>query len=149
MIRCLARKTCRADVGWGTGYLLTLLAKSGVFLDLLPGPVYSDRVAAGITMVKLTDLAKQLNLSRITVSAVLNDRYKAVGISEATAVRVRRAAQDMGFQRNQLALAVKTGRAYSFGFVLGSEHIQEWQAQVMRGALEAVADTEYVVKTSF
>ncbi len=100
-------------------------------------------------MIKLTDVAAHLNLSRITVSAVLNQRYKSLGISEATAQRVRRAAREMGYQRNQLALAVKTGRTHSLGFALGTERFYEWQAQVMQGALEAVADTDYLVKTSF
>ncbi|WOO39314.1 LacI family DNA-binding transcriptional regulator [Rubellicoccus peritrichatus] len=97
-------------------------------------------------MVKLIDIAERLNLSRMTVSSVLNNRYRALGISEATAERVIETAKDMGYRRNQLAMAVKTGKTFTLGIIIGDEHIVDWIGEMLKGAFDAVRETDYSVK---
>ncbi|MBX2825669.1 MAG: LacI family DNA-binding transcriptional regulator, partial [Gammaproteobacteria bacterium] len=100
-------------------------------------------------MIKLIDIAEELSLSRITVSAVLNNRHKSMGISDATAERVISKAKEMGYRRNQLAMAMKTGKTFSFGVLIGSYHIMEWMGQTLKGGYEAVSSTDYILKVEF
>lgn len=96
-------------------------------------------------MVKLIDIAKQLNLSRVTVSSVLNDRYKSLGISEATAERVRNAAKEMGYRRNEMAMAMKTGKNFLLGCMTGALG-DEWGGRILDGALQVIRESDYSLK---
>ena len=100
-------------------------------------------------MIKLIDIANELNLSRITVSAVLNDRYRSLGITDATAQRVLKKAEEMGYRRNQLAMAIKTGRTFTFGILLGTDHFEDWLGQTIKGAFDIIHDTNYNIKLEF
>ena len=62
-------------------------------------------------MIKLIDIANHLKLSRVTVSAVLNNRHTTLGISQGTADRVLKTAREMGYQRNEMAMSIKTRKA--------------------------------------
>lgn len=97
-------------------------------------------------MVKLNDIAKELKLAAVTVSAVLNDRYKALGISEATAERIRKTAKEMGYQENMLSKAMRTGRTYSLGCILSERRPTQWIAEVQMGALAAARDRDYFIR---
>ncbi|MEM0964953.1 MAG: LacI family DNA-binding transcriptional regulator [Verrucomicrobiota bacterium] len=96
-------------------------------------------------MIKLIDIAEQLNLSRVTVSAVLNDRYKKLGISEATAKRVIKAADEMGYQRNEMAISMKTGKSFLLGCMTGALDL-EWGGRIVEGALLGLRNTAYSLK---
>ncbi|MEM6883429.1 MAG: LacI family DNA-binding transcriptional regulator [Verrucomicrobiota bacterium] len=100
-------------------------------------------------MIKLVDIAEELSLSRITVSAVLNNRHKSMGISDATAERVKSKAKEMGYRRNQLAMAMKTGKTFSFGVLIGSYQMREWMAQTLKGGYDTVRTTDYILKVEF
>ena len=102
-----------------------------------------------MVMVRLIDIADHLGLSRITVSAVLNNRYKTMGISEATAKRVLTAARELGYRRNQLALAIKTGKTNSFGIIIGGASLLDWMGQTLKGGFDTVRETNYVIKVDF
>ncbi|ADE53782.1 LacI family DNA-binding transcriptional regulator [Coraliomargarita akajimensis] len=96
-------------------------------------------------MIKLVDIAKELGLSRVTVSAVLNNRHQSLGISEATAERVLKAAKDMGYRRNEMAMSMKTGKSFLLGCMTGALDT-EWGGRILEGALIALRETAYSLK---
>jgi LacI family transcriptional regulator len=65
--------------------------------------------------VTIQDLAHQLNLSKGTVSRVLNRRNDAL-ISQATRDRVIEAARDLGYRPNRAARSLATGRTDTVAF---------------------------------
>ncbi|MGC6424004.1 MAG: LacI family DNA-binding transcriptional regulator [Lentimonas sp.] len=96
-------------------------------------------------MIKLVDIANELNLSRVTVSAVLNDRYKSIGISQATADKVLKKAKEMGYRRNEMAMSMKTGKSYLLGCMSGAVS-KGWGGRILKGALDGVKTTPYSMK---
>lgn len=96
-------------------------------------------------MIKISDIATSLGLSRVTVSAILNNRYAKVGISEETAQRVREQATTMGYLPNQNALSMKTGRSLTIG-MLSSSLSEEWGGKILEGALDAIQDSLYSLR---
>ena len=81
----------------------------------------------------------------MTVSAILNDRYKKLGISEKTAERVRAYAEEMGYVPNQNALSMKQGRSLTIG-ILSSALTEGWGARIMIGALAAIKASPYSLR---
>jgi len=65
--------------------------------------------------VTISDLAAHLGCTKGTVSRALNDYPD---ISEATRLRVRRAAEHLGYRPLSHAQAIRTGRSQALGFVL-------------------------------
>lgn len=96
-------------------------------------------------MIKISDIAQELELSRVTVSAILNDRYRKLGISEKTAQRVLEKAETMGYLPNQNALSMRTGRSLTIG-MLSSSLSEEWGAKILVGALRAIQSTQYSLR---
>ena len=96
-------------------------------------------------MIRISDIAAVVKLSRVTVSAILNDRYKKLGISEKTAQRVLAQAETMGYVPNQNALAMRTGRSLTIG-MLSSSLSEEWGAKILVGALNAIRLTKYSLR---
>lgn len=96
-------------------------------------------------MLKLVDIAERLGLSRVTVSAVLNDRYKSLGISETTAQRVIKAANEMGYRRNKMAISMKTGRSFLLGCMTGALDV-EWGGRILEGTLLGIRESAYSLK---
>ncbi|MCA0044446.1 LacI family DNA-binding transcriptional regulator [Celeribacter litoreus] len=74
-----------------------------------------DRRSRNNARVTITDLSQALCLTKGTVSRALNGYPD---ISEATRLRVVRAAQAMGYRPLTHAQAIKTGRSRSIGFVV-------------------------------
>lgn len=68
-------------------------------------------------MVSLKDIAEKVGLSITTVSVVLNDKADERGIALATRKRIIEAAQEMGFQPNMHARALRMGRSNLVGIV--------------------------------
>lgn len=64
---------------------------------------------------KLSDIAKQANVSPTTVSRVLNGR-EGPFVSEATRVRIQALARELGYRPNSIARALATGRTHLVGF---------------------------------
>ncbi|GAA4353185.1 LacI family DNA-binding transcriptional regulator [Hymenobacter saemangeumensis] len=63
----------------------------------------------------ITDLAKALNLSTSTISRALADHND---VSEATKKRVRALAEELSYQPNQLAAALRRGRTNTLGVLV-------------------------------
>jgi LacI family transcriptional regulator len=63
----------------------------------------------------ITDLAKALNLSTSTISRALANHKE---VSEATKQRVRQLAEELHYQPNQLAAALRRGRSNTLGVLV-------------------------------
>lgn len=77
--------------------------------------------------VTLKNIADHLNVSKMTVSRVLNNRSSDF-ITEATRRRVQEAAQLMGYTPNRAAQALATGRTRRIAFLsptMGAKFFQE------------------------
>jgi DNA-binding LacI/PurR family transcriptional regulator len=96
-------------------------------------------------MVTMSQIAQQLGLTRQTVSAVINDRYKALRISEETAQRVRDEADRFGYLRNHLALAIRTGQNNVIGCLI-SGLAAERVSLTLSGLLAEASSMGYLVK---
>jgi LacI family transcriptional regulator len=63
--------------------------------------------------VTIYDISRELNLSAMTVSRVLNQRPGVDRVAPATRERVERAAREMGYRPNRAARALVTGRTHT------------------------------------
>jgi DNA-binding LacI/PurR family transcriptional regulator len=70
-------------------------------------------------MSTLTEVAKRAGVSPSLVSRVLNDKL-AMPIPQATILRVREAAAELGYRPNALARALATGRTHTLGLHYGN-----------------------------
>ena len=62
-------------------------------------------------MTSIKEIAKKLGISPSTVSFVLNGKEKERRISESLAKEVRKVARQSGYQRNQVAVSLRTGKS--------------------------------------
>jgi LacI family transcriptional regulator len=66
----------------------------------------------------INDLAKKLNISKTTVSFILNGKAKEKRISDALASRVEKEALKLGYQPNHFAKGLRTGRTSIIGLMV-------------------------------
>lgn len=95
--------------------------------------------------VTMSDIARLAGVSRPTVSIVLNERHESIGIAEGTRLRVLEAARELGYRRNALARAVKTGRSLTLAFLAGDPDI-EYSSRAFSGVLDEAEGTDYAVQ---
>lgn len=69
-------------------------------------------------LVKLVDIAKELNVSVGLVSLVLSGKAKEQRISDAIANKVLKKSNEMGYKANQLARGLRTGRSGIIGLIV-------------------------------
>ena len=62
-------------------------------------------------MVSIKDIAKKLGVSPSTVSFVLNGKEKEMRISADLTKKIKKVAKDSGYQRNQVAVSLRTGKS--------------------------------------
>ncbi len=93
--------------------------------------------------VTIHDIARELNLSAMTVSRVLNQR-KESSVAPATRERVLKAAVQMGYRPNRNARALATGRTYTIGVWIShlrssiySQIADACRQEIQRAGLEA------------
>jgi DNA-binding LacI/PurR family transcriptional regulator len=96
-------------------------------------------------VVTMTDMANSLGLSRVTVSAVLNNRHRKAGISDETADKVKEAARELGYYRNDLAMAMKSGRNQVIGAIV-SKLAHGWVGRILSGVLHWSRESDYLIK---
>jgi len=95
-------------------------------------------------MVRMKDIANQLNLSQTTVSHVLTGKHEHYRISAATVARVKKMAEELGYRSSALARAFRDRRSYSIalavedltnpfwtGVAIGAEKEAESQGYVL------------------
>ena len=69
-------------------------------------------------MVSMKDIARELNLSRCTVSNILNNKLDQYSYRKETIELVRNKAEEMGYVVNNLAQSLKTGTAHMIALVI-------------------------------
>lgn len=69
-------------------------------------------------MVSMKDIARELNLSRCTVSNILNNKLDQYSYRKETIDMVRNKADEMGYVVNNLAKSLKTGFANMIALVI-------------------------------
>nr|WP_321412216.1 substrate-binding domain-containing protein [uncultured Carboxylicivirga sp.] len=70
------------------------------------------------TKVSINDIASELNISKTTVSFILNGKAKEKRISDKLVVSVLKKVEEMGYQPNQLAKGLRTGRTNIIGLMV-------------------------------
>lgn len=78
----------------------------------------SDRSRAPSTGVTLRDVAREAGVHVSTVSRVLNGRAAEGRITAETETRIRAVADRLGYRRNTIARALRTGRTLVVGMVV-------------------------------
>lgn len=68
--------------------------------------------------LSINDLARKLNVSKTTVSFILNGKAKEKRISESLVQRVKEEAAKLGYQPNQFAKSLRTGRTNIIGLMV-------------------------------
>lgn len=100
-------------------------------------------------MISMADIAEEAQVSRTTVSLVLNDRHiKGVNISENTRHRIKEIAVRRGYRQNALASSMAKGRSRLIG-CLGldpGEEIALYMGQLMTAAVKTATEQDYSLK---
>ena len=95
-------------------------------------------------MVSLKDVAKRCGVSTATVSKALNGHSD---IGEKTRIRIKEAAQEMGYFPNAAARALKTNRSYNLGVLFKEEAgrglTHEYFSGILNGFKEKAEELGY------
>lgn len=70
----------------------------------------------------ITDVARRVRVSKSVVSAVLNENQTAVRFSSKTRARILKVIGQIGFQRNPISVALRTGKRKAVGIYLGDPY---------------------------
>lgn len=92
--------------------------------------------AATAARVGIHDVARAAGVSTTTVSHALNGRGK---VSAATRQRVQRIAQDLGYEPNRVATALRSRRTGILGFVSDEIATTPFAGRIVLGAQDAAA----------
>lgn len=98
-----------------------------------------------MSMVTMSEVAAKAGVSQATVSFVLGGRSDSLKISRQTCERVLGAARDLGYQRNQLARAMVTGKSRIIG-VLTTPKSSDNMVRILTGAMEVASQNDYLLK---
>ena len=83
-----------------------------------PGMAWRHKDFGGRHMVSMKDISKKVGVSVATVSKALNDHSD---IGEATKLKVKEAAKEMGYFPNASARTLKTNRSHNIGVLFHDE----------------------------
>lgn len=72
----------------------------------------------GVKMVTSFDVAKKAGVSQTTVSLVLNNKHKNVGISDSTRKKVLEAVENLGYRIDRKAKALASSKSYNIGVAI-------------------------------
>ena len=95
-------------------------------------------------MVSMKDIAIAASVSRSTVSLVLNGCTSSVGICDETSRKVLETAERLGYRRNEIARAIKTGKTNVIGIIGGFSG--SYSLDIITGIAEACTDNGYFMK---
>jgi LacI family transcriptional regulator len=89
--------------------------------------------------VTISDIAKHVNVSKATVSRVLNGKPD---VDPDTADRIRQAIERLGYVRSTRAIALARGQSYCIGMLVPTL-IWPMMMDVLRGVTEVVETSDY------
>ena len=86
---------------------------------------------------RLIDIAKYANLSVNTVSKVLNGRARDAGIALKTEIRVKKAAEELGYIPNQMARCLRAKNTDTIGVYIDkiTDHVR---AETLHAILQEI-----------
>jgi LacI family transcriptional regulator len=93
------------------------------------------------TAVTIADVAARAGVSKTTVSRVLNRKGE---LDEATAARVRRVIDELGYVPSARAVGLARGRSRVIGMLVPSM-IWPWMGEVLQGVVDTVESAGYGV----
>lgn len=108
-----------------------------------PPAATAAATAAKPRRITMKDVAKRAGVSQPTVSFVLNDR-RDVSVATATRARVLRAAEELNFQPNRAARALRSDKSYTIGVIASRIVSQPYAGQIVLGVQQAVQPEGYV-----
>jgi LacI family transcriptional regulator, galactose operon repressor len=88
--------------------------------------------------VTIADVAAEAGVSVATVSKVITGRY---GVAAATSARVKEVIEQLGYESSLVARSMRIARTGVIGILVWD--IEPYSAEVLKGAADAVRDTEY------
>ena len=94
-------------------------------------------------MVTIRDVAKECRLSPTTVSMVLNHAPLASYIPEKTKKRITQAAEELGYQPNPFAQALRSRNSHTIG-VMVPDIADPYCAQILRGIENSFSRSSYL-----
>ncbi len=97
-------------------------------------------------MVTIKDIAREAEVGYPTVSQVLNGKAKEKRISDKVAQRVREVARNLGYQRNEIARSMVTGRNDVIAFISCDIGAWEYTGKIMSGIMEEATRQRFAVK---
>jgi LacI family transcriptional regulator len=100
----------------------------------------SDRVRA--RPATLRDVAREAGVHVSTVSRVLNGQASVGRITPETEERIQQVSRRLGYRRNTVARALRTGRTSVVGMVI-PDVANLYQAEITRGAGDVLAEMGY------
>jgi LacI family transcriptional regulator len=89
--------------------------------------------------ITIADVARQAGVSKTTVSRVLNGKGE---LDEATAARVRRVIEELGYVPSARAVGLARGRSRVIGMLVPSL-TWPWMGEVLQGAVDVVESDGY------
>lgn len=93
--------------------------------------------------VTLEDIAKRANVSKMTVSRVIN---KSTNVAEKTRERIQSVIDELDYQPNQMARNLSIKSTSTIGVIVPKEEkifLDNYIAQVLSGVSEVVKDNDY------
>ncbi|MDD3129352.1 MAG: LacI family DNA-binding transcriptional regulator [Candidatus Izemoplasmatales bacterium] len=75
--------------------------------------------------VSMSEIAKELGISKVSVSKALGDKD---GVSEELREKIKHTAQNMGYRINNSARSLKTDRQYNIGILIGEKFVMDNEA---------------------
>jgi DNA-binding LacI/PurR family transcriptional regulator len=93
----------------------------------------------------MNDIAARAGVSQATVSYVLNDKMNGRRVGQGTRKRVLDAAAELGYQRNEIARSMATGKSRVIGFIVSAPELQS-AARMLAGVLDEADEQDYYVK---
>ena len=97
-------------------------------------------------MVTIKDIAREAGVSHATVSCVLNGKGKQLRISDVASERIKAAAEHLGYQRNEIARSMVTGRNDVIAFISCDTGAWEYTGKIMSGIVEEATRQNFAVK---
>ncbi len=94
--------------------------------------------------ISINDLAKQLNLSKTTVSLVLNKKADTLGISKNTQARILRLAKKLNYKPNRIAKGLSLGCTETIGVIL-ADISNVFYAKIARAIEDRASHFDYQV----